>query len=98
MYRWREVPREADFVGGVGEDSWSIEAGIVTGESKKFDEDGLEMKHYEETTEREVHHAIDLVGRKGVDVLESFRSKSHEEVATLMREVHVINDSNCQEA
>ncbi|KAF6140855.1 hypothetical protein GIB67_042268 [Kingdonia uniflora] len=35
---------------------------------------------------------------KDVDVLESSRSKSYEEVAMLMREVHMINDSNCQEA
>ncbi|KAF6140444.1 hypothetical protein GIB67_030525 [Kingdonia uniflora] len=47
---------------------------------------------------REVYHAIDLVGGKEGDVLESSRSKSYEEVATLMREVHMINDFNCQEA
>ncbi|KAF6148854.1 hypothetical protein GIB67_014225 [Kingdonia uniflora] len=35
---------------------------------------------------REAHRAIDLVGEKDGDVLESSRSKSHEEVVTLMRE------------
>ncbi|KAF6146752.1 hypothetical protein GIB67_009038 [Kingdonia uniflora] len=76
----KEVPRAADFVGGVGEDALEIKAGVVTEESKKFDRDGLEMKHYEETTDIEVHRAINLVGGKDVDVLESSRSKSHEEV------------------
>ncbi|KAF6140472.1 hypothetical protein GIB67_010302, partial [Kingdonia uniflora] len=77
---------------------WKLkEAGVVTKDSKKFDRDGLEMKHLEETTEREVHRAIDLVGRKDGDMLESSRSKDNEEVVTLMREVHMINDSNRQE-
>ncbi|KAF6153005.1 hypothetical protein GIB67_021610 [Kingdonia uniflora] len=66
-------------------------AGVVTEESKKFDGDGLEMKNYEEMTERDVHHAIDLGGKDG-DVLESSRSKSHEEVVTLMREGGVAGD------
>ncbi|KAF6143694.1 hypothetical protein GIB67_021704 [Kingdonia uniflora] len=57
-----------------------LEAGVVMEDSKKFDGDGLEMKHHEETTEREVHRAINLIGGKDGDV------------ATLMREVHVIND------
>ncbi|KAF6166326.1 hypothetical protein GIB67_015872 [Kingdonia uniflora] len=34
-----EVPCATDFVGGVGEDALEIEAGVVTEESKKFDED-----------------------------------------------------------
>ncbi|KAF6161774.1 hypothetical protein GIB67_013851 [Kingdonia uniflora] len=37
-----------------------LKAGVVTKESKMFDGDDLEMKHLEETTEREVHRAIDL--------------------------------------
>ncbi|KAF6141067.1 hypothetical protein GIB67_006512 [Kingdonia uniflora] len=57
-----------------------LEAGVVTEDSKKFDGDGLEMKHYEETTEKEVHRAIDLLGGKARNVV------------TLMREVHMIND------
>ncbi|KAF6173078.1 hypothetical protein GIB67_009998 [Kingdonia uniflora] len=69
-----------------------LEAGVVTEDSKKFDGDDLEMKHLEEMTEREVHRAIDLVGGKDEDVSKSFRSKFDEEVATLMREVHMIND------
>ncbi|KAF6166853.1 hypothetical protein GIB67_026632 [Kingdonia uniflora] len=84
-------------VGGVGEDALEIEARVVTEESKKFNGNGLEMKHYEETMKREVHRAIDLVDEKDVDVLKSFGSKSHEEVAILMREVYMISDSNCQE-
>ncbi|KAF6159744.1 hypothetical protein GIB67_030002 [Kingdonia uniflora] len=61
-----------------------LEAGVVTKDSKKFDGDGLEMKHHEETTEREVHRAIDLVGEKDGDMSKSFRYKFDEEVATLM--------------
>ncbi|KAF6147037.1 hypothetical protein GIB67_036756 [Kingdonia uniflora] len=38
-----------------------LEAGVVTENSKKFDVDDLEMKYLEETMEREVHYAIDLV-------------------------------------
>ncbi|KAF6154909.1 hypothetical protein GIB67_018346 [Kingdonia uniflora] len=52
-----------------------LEAGVVMEESKKFDGDGLEMKHHEETTEREVPRAIDLVGGKDGDVLEVFSIK-----------------------
>ncbi|KAF6162386.1 hypothetical protein GIB67_012534 [Kingdonia uniflora] len=63
-----------------------IEAGVVTEDSKKFDGYGLNMKHLKETTEREIHSAIDLVGGKDEDMSKSFRSKSDEEVATLMRE------------
>ncbi|KAF6176955.1 hypothetical protein GIB67_027755 [Kingdonia uniflora] len=74
-----------------------LEAGVVTEDSKKFDGDGLEMKHLEETTDREVHRAIDLVGGKDGDMSESSQSKDNEEVVTLMREVHMINDSNRQE-
>ncbi|KAF6135012.1 hypothetical protein GIB67_014061 [Kingdonia uniflora] len=61
-----------------------LEVGVMTEESKKFNGDGLEKKHYEETTEKEVHRAIDLVGGEDGDVLKSSRSNSHEEVATLM--------------
>ncbi|KAF6137984.1 hypothetical protein GIB67_041857 [Kingdonia uniflora] len=43
-----------------------LKAGVVTEDSKKFDGDGLEMKHYEETMERDVHRAIDLVGLDGI--------------------------------
>ncbi|KAF6142869.1 hypothetical protein GIB67_033480 [Kingdonia uniflora] len=63
-----------------------IEAGVVTEDSKKFDGYGLDMKHLKETTEREIHSAIDLVGGKDEDMSKSFRSKSDDEVATLMRE------------
>ncbi|KAF6156507.1 hypothetical protein GIB67_011308 [Kingdonia uniflora] len=72
-----------------------LEAGVVTEESKRFDGDGLGMKHLEEKTEKEVHRAVDLVSGKDDDVLESSQSKSHEEVAILMRGVHTINDSDC---
>ncbi|KAF6173175.1 hypothetical protein GIB67_028473 [Kingdonia uniflora] len=75
-----------------------LEAEVVTEESKKFDGDGLKIKHLEETTEREDHRAIDLIGGKDGDMSESSRSKSQKEVATLMREVHMINDSNRQKA
>ncbi|KAF6172302.1 hypothetical protein GIB67_024924 [Kingdonia uniflora] len=81
-----------------GGDALEIVVGVVTEDSKKFDRDGLKMKHHEETTEREVHHAIDLVSGKDGDVSKSSRSKSNEEAATLMREVHAINDSDHQEA
>ncbi|KAF6143888.1 hypothetical protein GIB67_001682 [Kingdonia uniflora] len=74
-----------------------LEAGVVTKDSKKFDRDGLKMKCHEETTEREAHRVIDLAGGKDRNMSTSFRSKSDEEVAILMREVHTINDSNCQE-
>ncbi|KAF6174794.1 hypothetical protein GIB67_031318, partial [Kingdonia uniflora] len=57
-----------------------LEAGVVTEDSKKFDRDGLEMKHIEETMEREVHRAIDLVGRKDGNMSKGFRSKDNEEV------------------
>ncbi|KAF6136297.1 hypothetical protein GIB67_042782 [Kingdonia uniflora] len=70
-----------------------LEAGVVTEESKKFDGDVLEMKHCEDTTEREVYRAIDLVGEEDRDVLKNSRSKSHEEVATLIREVVPSSDS-----
>ncbi|KAF6171047.1 hypothetical protein GIB67_014627, partial [Kingdonia uniflora] len=53
--------------------------------------------HLEETTVREVHRAIDLVGGKDGDVLKSSRSKSHNRVAILMREVHPIDDSDHHE-
>ncbi|KAF6152466.1 hypothetical protein GIB67_035534 [Kingdonia uniflora] len=75
-----------------------LKLGVVTEDSKKFDGDDLEMKHLEETTEREVHRAIDLVAGKDGDMPESSRSKDNEEVVTLMRGVHMINDSNRQEA
>ncbi|KAF6172676.1 hypothetical protein GIB67_041999 [Kingdonia uniflora] len=55
------------------------------------------MKHLEETTEREVHRAIDLGDGKDGDMSESSRSKDNEEVATWIRGVHMINDSNHQE-
>ncbi|KAF6153543.1 hypothetical protein GIB67_027410 [Kingdonia uniflora] len=74
-----------------------LEAEVVTEDSKKFDGDGLEMKHHEETTEREVHCAIDLIGGKDGGVSKSSQSKFDEEVTTLIREVHMINDSDCQE-
>ncbi|KAF6137580.1 hypothetical protein GIB67_031859 [Kingdonia uniflora] len=45
------------------ENSNEIEARVVTEDSKKFDGDGLKMKRLEETTEREVHRAIDLVSK-----------------------------------
>ncbi|KAF6147592.1 hypothetical protein GIB67_031583 [Kingdonia uniflora] len=51
------------------------------------------MKYYKETTEREVRRAIDLVGGKDEDMSKSFQSKSDEEVAILIREVHMIDDS-----
>ncbi|KAF6148765.1 hypothetical protein GIB67_019373, partial [Kingdonia uniflora] len=51
-----------------------LEAGVVTENSKKIDGDGLEIKHLEETTEREVHRAIDLVGGKDGDISKSSRS------------------------
>ncbi|KAF6139441.1 hypothetical protein GIB67_026283 [Kingdonia uniflora] len=73
-------------------------AEVVTEDSKKFVGDGLEMKQLGETTEREVHHAIDLVGGKDGDMSESSRSKDNDEVVTLMPGVHMINDSNHQEA
>ncbi|KAF6176595.1 hypothetical protein GIB67_034457 [Kingdonia uniflora] len=75
-----------------------LEAGVVTEGSKKFVGDGLEIKHLEETTEREVHRAIDLVGKKDGDMSKSSRSKDNDEVVTLMRGVHIINDSKHQEA
>ncbi|KAF6150595.1 hypothetical protein GIB67_022207, partial [Kingdonia uniflora] len=75
-----------------------LEAGVVTEESKKFDGDDLEMKHLEGSMETEFHRVIDLVGGKVGNMLESSRSKGNEEVVTLMREVHVINNSNRQEA
>ncbi|KAF6175273.1 hypothetical protein GIB67_000594 [Kingdonia uniflora] len=62
-----------------------LEAGVVTEDSKKFVGDGLEMKHLEETTEREVHRAIDLVGEKDGGMSKSSRSKDNEEVVTLMQ-------------
>ncbi|KAF6154750.1 hypothetical protein GIB67_032362 [Kingdonia uniflora] len=72
-------PRFASYVCAILEIA-RLEAGVVTDELKKFDRNGLEMKHHEETTKREVHRAIDLVGGKDRDVLESSLSKSHEEV------------------
>ncbi|KAF6143571.1 hypothetical protein GIB67_029740 [Kingdonia uniflora] len=75
-----------------------LEAGVVMEDSKKFVEDDLEMKHLEETTEREVHRAIDLIGGKDGHMSESSRSKDNEGAVTLMRGVHMINDSNYQEA
>ncbi|KAF6136897.1 hypothetical protein GIB67_018936 [Kingdonia uniflora] len=56
-----------------------LEAGVVTEDSKKFDGDGLKMKHLKDTTESEVHRAIDLVGGKGGDMSESSRSKDNKE-------------------
>ncbi|KAF6159066.1 hypothetical protein GIB67_032683 [Kingdonia uniflora] len=73
--------------------SLMIGGGIVTEESKKFNGDGLEMKHLEEITEREVHCVIDLVGGKDGDMSKRFRSKSNEEVATLMREEIGVGDA-----
>ncbi|KAF6169996.1 hypothetical protein GIB67_034388 [Kingdonia uniflora] len=75
-----------------------LEAGVVTEDSNKFVGDGLEMKHFEEMTEREVHRAIDLVGGKDGDMSESSQSKDNDEIVTLMRGVHMINDYNHQEA
>ncbi|KAF6135607.1 hypothetical protein GIB67_015460 [Kingdonia uniflora] len=79
------------------ENSNEIEAGVVTEDSKKFDGDGLEMKYLEETTDREVHSAIDQVGGKDEDVSKSFRSQSDKEVATLMREVYLMSRLRLQE-
>ncbi|KAF6169396.1 hypothetical protein GIB67_002883 [Kingdonia uniflora] len=75
-----------------------LEVGVVTEDSKKFVGDGLEMKHLEETTEREVYRAIDLVGGKDGVVSKSSRSKDNVEVMILTRGVHMINDFNRQEA
>ncbi|KAF6138738.1 hypothetical protein GIB67_040870 [Kingdonia uniflora] len=55
------------------------------------------MNHYKETTKREGHRAIDVIGGEGRDVLKCFRSKSHDRVATLMREVYPIDDSDHHE-
>ncbi|KAF6162181.1 hypothetical protein GIB67_008310, partial [Kingdonia uniflora] len=46
----------------------------------KIDIDGLKINHYDVLTEKKVPRATDFVGGKDVDVLESSRSKSHEEV------------------
>ncbi|KAF6170847.1 hypothetical protein GIB67_015799 [Kingdonia uniflora] len=74
-----------------------IEAGVVTEDSIRFDGVGLKMNHYKETTEREGHRAIDVVGREDGGVLKSYRSKYRDRVATLMREVHPIGDSDHHE-
>ncbi|KAF6153340.1 hypothetical protein GIB67_003530 [Kingdonia uniflora] len=66
-------------------------AGVMTKDSKKFVGDGLEIKHLEETTEREVHRTIDLVGGKDGDMSESSRLKDNDEVVTLMRGVYMAN-------
>ncbi|KAF6155854.1 hypothetical protein GIB67_039185, partial [Kingdonia uniflora] len=60
----------------------------------RFDGVGLKMNHYKETAEREGYRAIDVVGGEDGDVWKSSRSKSHDRVATLMREVHPIDDSD----
>ncbi|KAF6173880.1 hypothetical protein GIB67_039831 [Kingdonia uniflora] len=86
-----EVPRATDSVGGVGEDALEIEAGVVTEDSMRFDGVGVKMNHYKETTERKGYRA------KDGDVLKSYRSKSHDGVAILMREVHLIDDSDYHE-
>ncbi|KAF6150323.1 hypothetical protein GIB67_034022 [Kingdonia uniflora] len=75
-----------------------LEARVVTEDSKKFIGNGLEMKHLEETTKREVYRVIDLVGEKDREMSKSSRSKDNEEVVTLIQGVHMINDSNHQEA
>ncbi|KAF6157041.1 hypothetical protein GIB67_041502, partial [Kingdonia uniflora] len=67
-----------------------LEAGVVMEDLKKFDGDGFEMKHLEVTTEREVHHTIDLVGGKDGDMSESSRSsdnRSERKGLALEREV-----------
>ncbi|KAF6151920.1 hypothetical protein GIB67_010494 [Kingdonia uniflora] len=74
-----------------------IEAGVVTEDLMRFDGVGLKMNHYKETTERESYCAIDVVGGEDEDVLKSFRSKSHDIVVTLIREVHPIDDSDHHE-
>ncbi|KAF6135204.1 hypothetical protein GIB67_035275 [Kingdonia uniflora] len=63
----------------------------------RFDGMGLKMNHYKETTKREGHRAIDVVGGEDGDVLKSSRSKSHDRVPTLMREIHPIDDSDHHE-
>ncbi|KAF6147162.1 hypothetical protein GIB67_036881 [Kingdonia uniflora] len=55
------------------------------------------MNHYKETTVREGHRAIDVIGEEDGDVLKSSQSKSYDRVATLMREVHPIDDFNHHE-
>ncbi|KAF6157247.1 hypothetical protein GIB67_041708, partial [Kingdonia uniflora] len=47
----------------VRKDGFQTSVGVV-----EIAKDGLEMKHFEVTTEREVHRAIDLVGEKDRDV------------------------------
>ncbi|KAF6156970.1 hypothetical protein GIB67_039731 [Kingdonia uniflora] len=74
-----------------------IEAGVVTEDWMRSDGVGLKMNHYKKTTEREGHCAIDVVGGEDGDVLKSSQSKSHNKVATLMREVHPIDDSDYHE-
>ncbi|KAF6163283.1 hypothetical protein GIB67_025147 [Kingdonia uniflora] len=44
------------------------------------------------TTKKEGHRAIDVVGGEDGDVLKNSRSKSHDRTATLMREIHPIDD------
>ncbi|KAF6171631.1 hypothetical protein GIB67_014180 [Kingdonia uniflora] len=68
-----------------------LEAGIMTEESMGFDEIDLVMNHYKEMTEREDRRVIDVVGGEDRDVLKGSRSKSHDVVVTLMREVHPID-------
>ncbi|KAF6162935.1 hypothetical protein GIB67_021084 [Kingdonia uniflora] len=45
-----------------------LEAGVITKDSMRFDGVGLKMNHYKETTEREGHRAIDVVGGEDRDV------------------------------
>ncbi|KAF6136364.1 hypothetical protein GIB67_028054, partial [Kingdonia uniflora] len=55
------------------------------------------MNHYKETTEREGYRAIDVVGGEDKDVFKNSRLKSHDRVATLMRGVCPIDDSDHHE-
>ncbi|KAF6136616.1 hypothetical protein GIB67_016072 [Kingdonia uniflora] len=74
-----------------------IEAGVVTKDSMRFDGVGLKMNPYKETTEREGHCAINVVGGEDGNVLKNYRSKSHDRVTTLMQIVHLIDGSDHHE-
>ncbi|KAF6135742.1 hypothetical protein GIB67_028598 [Kingdonia uniflora] len=71
--------------------------GVVTKDSMRFNGVDLKIFHYKETAEKEGHCAIDVGGGKDGDVLKSSRLKSHDRVATLMREVYPIDDSDHHE-
>ncbi|KAF6147692.1 hypothetical protein GIB67_003023 [Kingdonia uniflora] len=68
-----------------------IEAGGVTEDSMRFDGESLKMNHYKGTMEREDQRAVGVLGGEGGDMLKISRSKSHERVAILIREVHPID-------